>query len=167
MSSWNSFADIEKDMFAYSDFSDGGFAAAPPKSIAEYKARTMHAKSSIYNDTNDIGVGVVISGRGKYVADRVYRPGDDFKSIDEDEAKVRSKLRETVGLGYTNELIKRSLLTEDTNEEIQFEPKLKLGLTSSSNASSASETLPEVQKELEDFPELQETTRRKKNRKKK
>ncbi|KAK9885529.1 hypothetical protein WA026_011022 [Henosepilachna vigintioctopunctata] len=112
--SWLNQDVLRKELFDYTESSNEDFVGndtftpAPPKSIAEYKARTSKVKNpGLFDNDFDSDATVFISGRGKYLKHRIITPGEPVELRAEDDIAIQKKIREVSGLGYGNEIIER------------------------------------------------------------
>lgn len=115
MKKWETSEDFEKDLFEYSQMEYPGkiFESAPPKSIAEYRART--SKNVGLFDEKMESKEIFISGRGKHTPGVIIRPGMPVTSTPEEDMDIRRKIREV-----KNKCIRKSSETYDMNKIVHL-----------------------------------------------
>ncbi|XP_045477689.1 uncharacterized protein LOC123682911 isoform X1 [Harmonia axyridis] len=133
MSEWKTMEDIERDLFEYSqlEYPGSSLTIAPPKSIAEYRARTTTSRNPGIFDDRPERREIFISGRGKHHPGTIIIPGQPVVSTPEEDMDLRRKIREVSGLGYGNELTESLCRQEVSSEEEESNtgfvlPNLKL-----------------------------------------
>ncbi|KAJ8957370.1 hypothetical protein NQ318_004849 [Aromia moschata] len=110
---WTSDKVFEDDLFTFSEierpreYDDN----AIPQSLIEWQARNgVNQHRSVFDTPNlSEDVVYVVSGRGRGGISTIITPGLPTRAAPNVDEDIRRKIREVAGVGYSNELIERSL----------------------------------------------------------
>ncbi|XP_045477691.1 uncharacterized protein LOC123682911 isoform X2 [Harmonia axyridis] len=107
MSEWKTMEDIERDLFEYSqlEYPGSSLTIAPPKSIAEYRARTTTSRNPGIFDDRPERREIFISGRGKHHPGTIIIPGQPVVSTPEEDMDLRRKIREAWGMVMSSQKV--------------------------------------------------------------
>ncbi|KAG5877037.1 hypothetical protein JTB14_006518 [Gonioctena quinquepunctata] len=99
------------DLFEFSEIANEDEPEPPPASIVQYRQQmSANHNSSIFDShLPSEDVTYIYSGRGRGRVSTIYRPGLPERDHGSAEDDIYRKIREVSGIGYSNEIIEKSL----------------------------------------------------------